>query len=54
VLLADDGGRTPKHVGGNIIRMYFTYFVCASIGFFNSKKKSFAFCLIVMRYLSPR
>jgi len=54
VLLADDGGRTPKHVAGNIICMYFTYFVYASIGVFNSKKKPYTFCRVVMWYLSPR
>jgi hypothetical protein len=34
-VLSDDGSLPPKHVGGNIICMYLTYFVCASSWFFN-------------------
>jgi hypothetical protein len=35
VLLADDGGRLPKHVGGKITCTYTICFACASSWCFN-------------------
>jgi len=38
LLLRDDGGRSPKHVGRYIICTYFTCFVCASCWVFSKNK----------------
>jgi hypothetical protein len=46
MLLPDDGGGMPKHVGGQIVRMYFICFVCAGNWVFDNNN-----CLETWIYL---